>query len=515
MILDPVRFRKRMASWLTWLLLLALAAAPRAAALLTVSRHLDADESIVGLMAKHIAAGQSIPFFFYGQDYGGGHVIEALLASPLFMLFGPSEWAVHLIPALFSIATISLVFIYLRRLYGSRTAFAAAALVCLSTQYLKSSLKSDGYIETIFLGVAAMSLLQLFETAYRETASRRMTVLAAAMGATLGLAMWSYDFAAVYAVAVFVFALRRGLLHPIRLPVFIVGFLAGAAPMIAANLSDNYANLRHLAGGGAGGPESAAGAAIRFANLFSKQIPAFLTPDCIHNFIYPVPWYAWCTAGALLLTVIALNGWFRKFPGPPALAGALTLLAYLFSGYNGRSPRYLLPLEPFLSAAPAVALFFIYGVRRHSANLLAALMIALLAIGVTAGGAALFSDYSITEGNVKTDPDSLVSVARFLESNHIKCVKTTYFIKWRLLFLTDERVNAIDINARERERADLRYEDRGCPEGVEPAFVFHKSSRYRYMFAAEMNKTGTPFKIFYAKDHIAAVPLDKYKKQPR
>ncbi|MFA6450895.1 MAG: glycosyltransferase family 39 protein [bacterium] len=510
-MLDPVKLRKRAAAALTWLLLLAIAAVPRAAAALTIARRLDADESVVGLMAKHIAAGESVPFFFYGQDYGGGHVIEALLAAPFFKLFGASAWAVHLIPILFSTATILLVYIYIRRLFGGRTALAAAVLLSFSTQYLRSSLKSDGYIETIFLGVAALCLLQMLEVAYRETARRRMTIIAALMGAMLGLAMWSYDFAAIYAATALVFGLRRGLLHPVRLPVFIAGFAAGASPLIAANISGDYAHLRHLAGGGPGGP-SADGVAERVISLFSKQIPAFLTPDCIHNFVYPIPWYAWCSGAALLIAVIVLAGNWRKTPAAPALVALLTLLAYLFSGYNGRSPRYLLPLEPFLSTAPALAAAFLYGARRHSANLLAALMLALLAFGLFGGAATLFSNYSIVEGNAKTNPESLVKVAHFLESNNVKCVKTTYFIKWRLLFLTDEKINAIDINAQERERPYLRYENIGCPEGAEPSYVFHKSSRYRYMFAAELNKSGLPFKVFYTSDHVTAVPIPKNKR---
>jgi 4-amino-4-deoxy-L-arabinose transferase-like glycosyltransferase len=514
MVIDPAKFRKRAGAALMWAALLGIAAAPRAAAMLTVCRRLDADESIVGLMAKHIAAGERIPIFFYGQDYGGGHVIEALLATPLFKLFGPSEWAVHLIPVLFSIAIAALVFVYLRRIYGGRTSFAAASLASLSVQFLRSSLKADGYIETVFLGVLALLLLQRFGMAYREAARRRLVWLAAAMGAALGLGMWSYDFAAVYAVAVFVVALRRGLLHPARIGAFIGGFLAGAAPLIHANLSQNYAHLKHFAEAGPGGPQSPVTAADKFTGLFTRELPAFLTPDCIHNFVLPVPWYAWCTAALLLISVIALAAGRRKTPGAPALVFLLTLAAYIFSGYGGRSPRYLLPLEPYLSASPAIAIAMLYGVRRHSANLLAAAMIALLAAGLVAGNIALFHDNTIVEGGVKTDPESLVEVARFLEKNHVECIETTYFIKWRILFLTNERVNASDIKAYERERAYLRYEEKGCPEGALPGYVFHKASPYRFKFAAEMNRSGLPFKIFYAHDHIAAIPLPQKEPSP-
>lgn len=506
MVIDTVRLRKRAGAALTWAALLGIAAAPRVAAMLTVCRRLDADESIVGLMAKHITEGEGVPLFFYGQDYGGGHVIEALLAAPLFKLFGPSEWAVHLIPVLFSIAIAAIIFVYARRLYGSRTAFAAVALSSVSVQMLRSSLKADGYIETIFLGALALLLLQKFETAYRETAWRRMLWLAAAMGVALGLGLWSYDFAAVYIVAVFVAALRRGLLHPWRMASFGGGLLVGAAPLIYANATGNLAHLKHFAAAAPGGPQTPLAAVDKFVGLFTRELPAFFTPDCVHNFVYPVPWYAWCAAAALIMSAIVLIGSWRRTPGAPALIFALTLLANIFSGYAGHSPRYLLPLEPYLSGAPAAAIAMLYGVRRHSTNLLATVIAVLIGIAVIAGDVSMFSNANIVEGDTKTNPESLVRVARFLEQNDVKCIETTYFIKWRILFLTNERVNAYDINAHEREKAYLRYEEQGCPEGVLPGYVFHVKSPYRYKYAADMIRSGIPVKILYTQDHIAFIP---------
>src|SRR6186997_2982914 len=56
--------------------------------------YFDADQAIVGLMAKHIAQLRAFPVFLYGQSYMLG--VEAWLAAPLFLLFGVSATALKL-----------------------------------------------------------------------------------------------------------------------------------------------------------------------------------------------------------------------------------------------------------------------------------------------------------------------------------------------------------------------------------------------------------------------------------
>lgn len=504
-IFDPVKFRRKTARWLTWAALFAVAAAPRVAMMFTVSRRLDADESIVGLMAKHISEGRGVPFFFYGQNYGGGHVIEALFAAPLFRAFGVSEWAVHLAPVVFSVATIFIVYIFVRRLYGVRAGFAAAALLSVSTPYLESSLKADGYIETIFLGALALLLFQNLEKAYREGAANRVAAFAGLMGAALGLAWWSYDFALIYAAALGFLALRHGMMHPFRALVFAAGFLLGASPLIVFDLTHDFAHLRQVLEGGPGGTTGGFDIVERVSALFTRELPAFLTPDCVHNFVYPVPWYAWAAAGVLAVAVLSLIANRRRVHGALALVPLLFLAAYVVSGYAGRSPRYLLPLEPFLSIAVMAALSFLYGKRRHITRLAAFAVFIALAAGVGGGLAAIYGDDSILEGNVKTDPESLVWIVRYLESKDVKCVETTYFIKWKILFLSGERINATDVKARERETAYLYYENKGCPKGERPAFVLHKASRYRYPLAAMINREPERYDVFYTSDHLAVI----------
>src|SRR5918992_4738898 len=54
----------------------------------------DADQAIVGLMAKHLAELRAFPLFYYGQTYMLG--VEAWLAAPLFAVAGVSATALKL-----------------------------------------------------------------------------------------------------------------------------------------------------------------------------------------------------------------------------------------------------------------------------------------------------------------------------------------------------------------------------------------------------------------------------------
>src|SRR5262245_26678022 len=49
---------------------------------------LDGDESIVGLMARHIAQGRELPVFFWGQAHYGFSLLETLPAALAFRMFG-------------------------------------------------------------------------------------------------------------------------------------------------------------------------------------------------------------------------------------------------------------------------------------------------------------------------------------------------------------------------------------------------------------------------------------------
>ena len=69
--------------------------------------YFDSDQAIVGLMAKHITEGRAWPLFFYGQEYM--LAVEAWVMAPVFLLLGPSVFALHLTMALLNAAAGALL----------------------------------------------------------------------------------------------------------------------------------------------------------------------------------------------------------------------------------------------------------------------------------------------------------------------------------------------------------------------------------------------------------------------
>ncbi|MBA4394774.1 MAG: hypothetical protein C0407_14585, partial [Desulfobacca sp.] len=67
----------------------------------------DSDQAIVGLMAKHFSQGE-FSLLYYGDSYGG--MLEPVLTSVFFHLFGMDRFVLHLIP--FLISLLFLISIY-------------------------------------------------------------------------------------------------------------------------------------------------------------------------------------------------------------------------------------------------------------------------------------------------------------------------------------------------------------------------------------------------------------------
>lgn len=92
--------------------------------------YFDSDQAIVGLMAKHLVEGRAWPLFFYGQEYMLG--VEAWAMAPVFLVFGPSVFALHLTMMLFNVAAALLLWRLLIRDAHLGSGAAAVALLPLA-----------------------------------------------------------------------------------------------------------------------------------------------------------------------------------------------------------------------------------------------------------------------------------------------------------------------------------------------------------------------------------------------
>ena len=87
----------------------------------------DSDQAIVGLMAKHLVEGQAIPLFYYGQSYM--LVVDAWVAAPVFLILGPTVFALHAATVIMNIAAVALLVVGFMRWGGLGPAGAVAAVI--------------------------------------------------------------------------------------------------------------------------------------------------------------------------------------------------------------------------------------------------------------------------------------------------------------------------------------------------------------------------------------------------
>jgi 4-amino-4-deoxy-L-arabinose transferase-like glycosyltransferase len=200
-----------------------------------------ADEGVVGLMAEHIVEGRSLPVFFYGQHYLGA--LEAYCAAALFAVLGPGLETLRLVPYLFSLALLAVVYRFTYRAYSVAAARWATALTAIAPMYfLQWNLKArGGFVEHVVLLFAMMILFWRF---YLEHDRRLRT--AVLLGLIAGLALWVNQLALSY---VFVFASLLVFATQDRrnLGGALAGLVVGASLLIGYNVIYPLATVRALA----------------------------------------------------------------------------------------------------------------------------------------------------------------------------------------------------------------------------------------------------------------------------
>ncbi|WP_201365003.1 hypothetical protein [Dictyobacter formicarum] len=173
-------------------LLIACAAALRILLAYNDWPQLNADEGVMGIMARHIQSGQH-PIFFYGQNYMGA--LEAYLGAGLFPYFGSSSFSLRL--GLVLLFTLFLVCLYIltARLYTKRFALFVLLLLSLGTNAVFSRQLNaiGGYIEILLCGTLSflLALLLSLSTASPTSSPIWRRIGYTVWGIVVGVGIWS------------------------------------------------------------------------------------------------------------------------------------------------------------------------------------------------------------------------------------------------------------------------------------------------------------------------------------
>lgn len=444
--------------WLIVAVLVTIGAIVRVDFLRATAGVIDADEAIVGLMAKHILEGREIPIFYYGQHYMGS--LEALMASVSFRIFGPSSWALQLVPLVWSLALIVVVFL-LGCACGGRVVgrFAALLTAVPPVSLVVWSIKArGGFIELLVLGAAAL-LVALRWWQHGRPCQWRYP---AGLGMLLGIGWWVNNQILYFILPIAAFSAlyigaalwrRQCRCGPAALVVMVgsVSFLFGGSLYWWYNLMRGFPSL------GMFGRAPKAEILAHLKGVFDTALPILLGA---RHFWERSEVFAGATAvyyavyGLIFVAVIVARWQGRRElwqrGGVGAFGIELLLLFVLcaigiFScstfGWLVQAPRYLLPLYVGLSV---VCGYFCAGALRRSRVFGVSVVVVLFVLNLSssyAGGRALPGEPVVFSGErVARDHTELIETLNRLG---ITRVRANYWIGYRLAFETQERVTFV------------------------------------------------------------------------
>jgi len=195
----------------------------------------DADEAIVGLMAKHISEGSGVPLVWYGQHYMG--TLPSYLSAALFSMVGVSANAVRVVPLALSLVLVYVTFKLAAEMYGNHVGCLSALWLALCPPFLAVfSLKQAGYMLTLVIGSTV--LLITHRLCCHAGTRKRTDRLLGLLGLLAGFGVWIHPLGMSYLAASLSIVVLTGR-HRISargLALALGGLVLGAGPLILDSL---------------------------------------------------------------------------------------------------------------------------------------------------------------------------------------------------------------------------------------------------------------------------------------
>ncbi|MEX0788600.1 MAG: hypothetical protein WD906_05045 [Anaerolineales bacterium] len=430
----------------------------------------NADEAVVGLMARHILSGAR-PLFFYGQAYLGS--LDAYLVAGAFRLFGESVLAIRMVQvALYAGTVATSVALAQKLIRPGWPAVFAGLLMAFPTVLitLYSTVSLGGYGEALLLGNL---LLLLAVRAWGRVPEVRVGFLAGLLG---GLGLWVFPLTLVVTLPV-AFAIgvawhRAGASTRRRTAIAAVGLGAALGAFLwwgPALRGGLIQQIRELLGSAIAGATP-----ITPADAFVSHLSNLVLfgPSVIFGF--RPPWSVQPLIPILIPVVLAfwsavvyhalaprrdrgLPDWGRRL-----LLGvaAAVILGFLLTPFGADpSGRYFLPLAVPLALLAADLLDRIHRAgRRWLAPSILAGVLGFQILG-TLSAAGMQPPGITTQFDVSTQLDHTWDEAliSFLRDHDETRGYSTYWVSYPIAFVSHEVVILVPALP---YHADLRYTDR-------------------------------------------------------
>jgi hypothetical protein len=430
--------------------------------------HLRSDEALVALIALDIAGGSWAPLFLPGNNYGGGHAVEALLMAPLIRVFGSSELTAKCVPLLESLILLAIIFFLVRRLASAHAALISLALLSFWAPFVASNFMINGGMTTLTTGF--LGLLLLLATNHR---SHLRPAPLFATGILLGFSIYCFGYGVFFlvsAIASLIVLRHRTLLRELPgILAFGAGLVGGASPLLLGN-GNVTAGL--LIGDLIAAPSPADWApGQRLLMFLTREIPS-LFHETISDFPDRISVWSWATllfTGFLsLLALMATarpgtgwqEAWRERRPWIPGrgqwtwmAAAALALFALLYNLHPlaGTAPRYLLPALPLI-LLPSACGITILARWRWAAGFIALALVLALQVPLLQ---RYYSNGNQVEWGVRIDGEDVRRVVQFLEERGYGTAVAPYELKYRISLLSGRRITvAAHVFGFDRKRED-------------------------------------------------------------
>ncbi|MBI2169520.1 MAG: glycosyltransferase family 39 protein [Actinobacteria bacterium] len=457
-------------------------------------RYVDADEAVVGLMARGLLHGR-VEAFFWGQDYGG--IQEAVLVAGLMKVGLSTFLAMKLVPVGLAAGAAILVWRIGRRLAGEDAGRLAGALswAAPAASVWLSTKERGFYGATLVLSLLAVLLLLRVD----ERPNWRDAAL---FGLAAGSA-WYASPQALYLVAptgvwLVVRAWRTGRarqLAPLA-PVAVLGAVAGAFPWLVANLHRDWASL-------------SASRAIpdtsfwdRLELFFRQGLPVLVglrhpvTPVWSQGAAGRIAYYAVALPGLVAVAALAWRRTPKLTPIVLAMATYPIVFAVFPTSFTVADPRYL----TFL--APLVALVVGWALVRGPRPLVAVGLVFVLGTGVVGTGnvvdrADVLGNWDVAAGNL----DPLLAT---LEHEQVDRMFADYWIAHRVDLESGERLIATPLEYVRHQAYEgaVRAEER-------PAYVLFRGTTSEQRLGAYLGTNHIGFDRFDAGIYVVYRPHER------
>ena len=448
--------------WLTFLAII-VATAIKFWLLANQSVPFNADEAIVGLMARHILSGER-PLFFYGQAYMGS--LDAWLVAAGFMIFGAQVWVIRAIQVLLYMLVLASTAWLGRLVFGSwKQGVIAVWLLAIPTinvtLYTTASL--GGYGEALLTGnlILIIGLLIIERIKQAEKPSVMPWFL---LGGLIGAGFWMNGLTLVYSIPVLLYMGLWGWRSTKNYPglfqnkyVFLVGLvlslgvLAGSAPWWIFTLKQGIGSpVQELGGSAIAGVEGlpwilqAWQHLINLSLLGTTVIMGIRPPWGIQWLALPMlPFIMFFWIAVIVYTIKPKasreNGDYRWL-----LMGVMgtMILGFILTPFGADpSGRYFLPLSVPLALLAADMLLALAVRVGKWAWLLAGFVILYNLIGMLQTAASVPPGITTQFNQVtQIDQRGLPALIVFLKDHDERAGYTNYWVSYPLAFLSQEKL---------------------------------------------------------------------------